>query len=105
MRQVLKKRAKFLEKIAALIAATGYDLIERTIAETELPTVRLEGERMRTINQLKMFAVEVRTGRFLDKRKDKGNPTSNPVPKPDLKCCNVAIGSVVVSHCFFCCCP
>lgn len=39
MRQVLKKRAKFLEKIAALIAATGYDLIERTIAETAIEDV------------------------------------------------------------------
>ncbi|WP_367173265.1 hypothetical protein [uncultured Bartonella sp.] len=64
--------------------------------ETGLSKVGREGERMRTINQLKMFATEVRSGRFLDKPKDKGDPTRNPVPKPDLKFCNIAIGSVAV---------
>ena len=92
----LEKRAEFLEKIAALIAATGDDLIARTMAETGLPKARLEGERMRTINQLKMFATEVRSGRFLDKREDKGDPTRVPLPKPDLKFRNIGIGPVAV---------
>ena len=92
----LEKRAEFLEKIAALIAAADDDLIARTMAETGLPKARLEGERMRTINQLKMFATEVRSGRFLDKHEDKGDPTRSPVAKPDLKFRNIAIGPVAV---------
>lgn len=92
----LEKRAEFLEEIAALIAAADDDLIARTMAETGLPKARLEGERMRTINQLKMFATEVRSGRFLDKHEDKGDLTRSPVAKPDLKFRNIAIGPVAV---------
>src|SRR5579862_7831748 len=46
--------AAFLERIGAEILAAGPALIERTGAETGLPAARLEGERARTIGQLKM---------------------------------------------------
>ena len=92
----LEQRATFLEKIAELIANTSDELIVRTMAETGLPRLRLEGERMRSVNQLKMFADEVRSGRFLDRRDDKGDPSRVPLPKPDLKFRNIGIGPVAV---------
>lgn len=92
----LEKRASFLEKIAELIAATGDDLIARTMAETGLPKARLEGERMRTVNQLKMFAGEVRSGRFIDRRDDPADANRQPAPKPGLILRNIGIGPVAV---------
>ena len=50
----LEVRAKFLETIADRIMDLGPALIERAMQETGLPQVRLEGERGRTCNQLRM---------------------------------------------------
>src|SRR3954469_3472265 len=58
----LEARAKFLEKIADNIAAIGDTLIARAMQESGLPRARLEGERGRTIGQLKLFAQVVREG-------------------------------------------
>src|SRR5262245_52756307 len=52
-------RATFLETIADRIAAIGDSLIERAMRESGLPQARLEGERGRTIGQLRMFAAYV----------------------------------------------
>ena len=60
----LEDRAAFLEKAAANILAIGDPLIERAMAESGLPRARLEGERMRTVNQLRLFAGVVREGAF-----------------------------------------
>lgn len=60
----LESRAAFLEKIAAEIEAIGDELIVRAMSETGLPRGRLEGERNRTTGQLRLFAREVRAGRF-----------------------------------------
>jgi NADP-dependent aldehyde dehydrogenase len=49
-------RAELLDAIARNILDLGAELIERAMAETGLPQARLEGERARTCNQLKMFA-------------------------------------------------
>ncbi len=92
----LEKRAAFLEKIAELIAATGDELIARTMAETGLPKARLEGERMRTVNQLKMFAREVRSAHFIDRRDDPADLNRKPQPKPGLVFRNIGIGPVAV---------
>src|SRR4029450_6855064 len=54
--------AAFLERIAAEIMTLGPALIERTSAETGLPAARLEGERARTVRQLKMCADIIRHG-------------------------------------------
>lgn len=67
-------RAHFLESIAAQIEALGDQLTERAMAETGLPRARIEGERGRTCNQLRMFAGEVRSGRCLDLRIDPALP-------------------------------
>jgi NADP-dependent aldehyde dehydrogenase len=62
----LEERALFLETIAANILNIADALIERASAETGLPRGRLEGERARTVGQLKLFADVVRGGEWLE---------------------------------------
>jgi NADP-dependent aldehyde dehydrogenase len=90
------KVAEFLERIGAEIVAIGAPLIERTSAETGLPTARLEGERARTVGQLKMFADLVRDGTWVDARIDRALPDRKPLPKPDLRRMLIPIGPVAV---------
>ena len=52
----IQERARFLEGIADNIAGIGDELIVRAMKETGLPRPRLEGERARTIGQLRLFA-------------------------------------------------
>ena len=61
-------RADFLDAVAEEILAIGDVLIETAMAESGLPRPRLEGERGRTVGQLKLFAAELRKGEFLDVR-------------------------------------
>jgi NADP-dependent aldehyde dehydrogenase len=90
------KVAEFLERIGAEIVAIGAPLIERTSAETGLPAARLEGERARTVGQLKMFADLVRDGTWVDARIDRALPDRKPLPKPDLRRMLIPIGPVAV---------
>src|SRR4051812_12586020 len=53
-------RAGFLEAIAQHIMELGDALIERASAESGLPRGRIEGERARTVGQLRLFAEVVR---------------------------------------------
>ncbi|MEA3534377.1 aldehyde dehydrogenase (NADP(+)) [Rhizobium sp. CC-YZS058] len=92
----LEARAAFLETIAEEILAVGDALIQRAMAESGLPRGRLEGERGRTVGQLRLFAAEVRAGRFQDLRFDAADPERKPAPKPDLRLRNIAIGPVAV---------
>ena len=92
----LEARAKFLETIADRIVAIGDALIGRAMQETGLPRARLEGERGRTTGQLKLFASVVRDGSFLDLRHDPAMPERKPLPRPELRLRNVAIGPVAV---------
>ena len=89
-------RAAFLERIADKIVGLGDDLIVRAMAESGLPRMRLEGERGRTVGQLKLFAGVVRQGDFLDATIDPAMPDRAPLPRPDLRRVNVAIGPVAV---------
>lgn len=91
----LVQRALFLESIADNILAIGDTLIERAMAESGLPRARLEGERGRTVNQLKLFASVVREGAFLDARLDSALPERSP-PRPDLRFRMIALGPVAV---------
>ncbi|MCU6454059.1 aldehyde dehydrogenase (NADP(+)) [Sphingomonas sp. A2-49] len=92
----LETRAAFLEAIADNIVAIGDDLIVRAMAESGLPRARLEGERGRTVGQLKLFAGVVRQGDFLDATIDPAMPERAPLPRPDLRRINLAIGPVAV---------
>lgn len=89
-------RARFLEAIAARIEMLGDALIVRAMAETALPRARLEGERGRTIGQLRLFAGVLRAGHWHGATIDSALPERVPLPRPDLRRRNIAIGPVVV---------
>lgn len=92
----LAARAAFLEVIAENILDLGDELIARGIAETGLPRARLEGERQRTMDQLRLFAQVVREGSFLEPRLDTPLSSRRPLPRPDLRLRQVAVGPVAV---------
>lgn len=92
----LEERAVFLETVAEEIMAIGDPLIERTMLETGLPRARIEGERGRTCGQLRLFASVVRAGEWLDLRIDPAMPDRQPLPRPDLRLQNIALGPVAV---------
>jgi NADP-dependent aldehyde dehydrogenase len=88
-------RAGFLEAVAVSIEENGDELITTAMAETGLPRPRLENERGRTINQLRLFAEVVRQGDWLDATIDPALPERTP-PRPDLRRMNLALGPVAV---------
>ncbi|MFD1559931.1 aldehyde dehydrogenase (NADP(+)) [Paraburkholderia silviterrae] len=92
----LPVRASFLERIADGIAALGDALTERAHAETGLPKARLEGERARTVGQLRLFAQEVRQGLWLGATLDSALPERKPLPRADLRLQKIAVGPVAV---------
>ncbi len=91
-----ERRAAFLEKIAEEILALGDDLIVRAMQESGLPRPRLEGERGRTVNQLRNFAALVRAGRWHGAVIDSALPDRKPAPRPDLRQRRIALGPVAV---------
>src|SRR5476651_1973466 len=92
----LETRAKFLETIAQNILDIGDVLIERCVAESGLPRGRIEGERGRTVGQLRMFAAVVCEGDFLGVRIDPAQPERKPLPRVDLRLRYVPVGPVAV---------
>jgi 2,5-dioxopentanoate dehydrogenase len=91
----LEERASFLEAIADNIVGIGDALIVRAMTETGLPRQRLEGERQRTVNQLRFFAAVVRRGSWLTLRVDTAQPERTP-PRPDLRMRKIPLGPVAV---------
>jgi 2,5-dioxopentanoate dehydrogenase len=89
-------RARFLESIAHNILELGDQLIERAMSESGLPKTRLEGERGRTVGQLKLFAEVLREGSWQDARIDPALPDRQPLPRVDLRLRMVALGPVAV---------
>ncbi|SAL55194.1 aldehyde dehydrogenase (NADP(+)) [Caballeronia humi] len=92
----LAVRAEFLERIADGIAGLGDALIQRAQEESGLPKARLEGERGRTMSQLKLFAQVVRAGQWLAATLDSPLPERKPLPRSDLRMQKIAIGPVAV---------
>jgi len=90
-----EQRAVFLETIAAQIVELGDTLVERAVAETGLPRARIEGERGRTVGQLKLFATLLREGSWNDVRIDQALPDRAP-PRPDLRLRMIGLGPVAV---------
>jgi NADP-dependent aldehyde dehydrogenase len=89
-------RAAFLEAVAEAIGAIGDELITTAMAESGLPRARLEGERGRTMGQLRLFAQVVRQGDWLEATIDPALPERAPLPRADLRRMNVALGPVAV---------
>ena len=91
-----EERAVFLNAIADEIDARGDAITEIGTQETGLPAARLQGERGRTVGQLRLFASHIRDGAYLDKRHDGALPDRAPLPRPDLKMVQRPIGPVAV---------
>ncbi len=89
-------RANFLNTIARQIEALGDELIPRAMAETGLPKARLEGERARTCNQLRLFAATITSGEQNRVRIDPRQPERTPLPRADLRQRRIALGPVAV---------
>ncbi|SON58448.1 NADP-dependent fatty aldehyde dehydrogenase (plasmid) [Hartmannibacter diazotrophicus] len=89
-------RAAFLDQIGVNIAALGELLIERCMSETGLPRPRIEGERARTIGQLRHFADALRDGPHIGERHTPADPERKPLPRPDLRLRHLPLGPVAV---------
>lgn len=92
----LSARAVFLNTIADEIEARGDAITRIAGVETALPAARLEMERGRTVNQLRFFASWIEEGTWLGARIDQADPERAPLPKPDIRVVNQALGPVAV---------
>lgn len=89
-------RAKFLNTIADEVEKRAEKITEIGSNETGLPTARLQGERGRTIGQLRLFASHILAGNYQDKRFDEALPDRAPLPRADLRMMQRPIGPVAV---------
>ena len=92
----LSERAAFLQLMADKIDALGDTLTQRAMLESGLPEARLNGERGRTVGQLRLFAEEVENGAWQGLRIDHAQPDRAPLPKPDLRMRKIPVGPVAV---------
>lgn len=90
------QRAAFLEEVASQIDARGAEITAMGMKETGLPEARLNGERGRTVAQLRMFADHIKSGAHLDHRHDAALPDRAPMPRPDLHLFQRPLGPVAV---------
>jgi alpha-ketoglutaric semialdehyde dehydrogenase len=90
------KKAEFLNAIADEILALGDALIHTYSSESGLPEGRAQGERGRTIGQLKAFAQLLIEGSWVEASIDTAQPERQPLPKSDLRKMLIPIGPVVV---------
>lgn len=88
-------RAAFLNAIADEIESRADAITAIGTAETGLPDARLNGERGRTVGQLRLFAEHILNGDYLDIRHDPALPDRTP-PRPELKMIQRPIGPVAV---------
>ena len=89
-------RAAFLEAIADEIDVRGDQITDIGTSETGLPVARLQGERGRTVGQLRIFADHIRDGAYLDRRIDAALPERAPLARPELRMIQRPIGPVAV---------
>lgn len=89
-------RAGFLRTIAEELVGLGDAWLDRAGIETGLPRGRLESERSRTANQMRMFADLVEEGSWVDARIDHALPDRQPLPRPDIRRMLHPLGPVAV---------
>ncbi|PWL32962.1 MAG: aldehyde dehydrogenase (NADP(+)) [Fluviicola sp. XM-24bin1] len=89
-------RAKFLNAIADEIEALGDDLVQMYCAESGLPEGRANGERNRTVFQLRSFAEMLQSDDWKQVSIDTAIPDRTPAPKPDLRRSVLPLGPVAV---------
>src|SRR5688572_874226 len=91
----LKQRAHFMRTIAKELEATGDELIQTAMSETNLAEARLRSEKARTVFQLNSYADACEKGDWIEARIDTAVASRNP-PKPDIRKMLVPLGPVVV---------
>ncbi|MNF49136.1 Alpha-ketoglutaric semialdehyde dehydrogenase [compost metagenome] len=91
-----ERRAAFLDAIAEELDALGEPFVATVCRETALPPPRILGERGRTSSQLRLFAQVLRRGDFHGARIDRALPQRQPLPRPDLRQCQLGVGPVAV---------
>jgi NADP-dependent aldehyde dehydrogenase len=89
-------KISFLNLIADNIDAQRTQLSATASKETSLPVDRLETEITRTVNQVRMFAALLKDNSWVRAIKDNADPGRKPIPKPDLRLMQQAIGPVAV---------
>ncbi len=91
-----QQRADFLAQIAAEIEGLGDELIHAAMRETNLPEARFLGERGRTCGQLRAFSQLLLEGSWVNAVIETAQPDRAPLPKPDMRKVDLAMGPVVV---------
>jgi alpha-ketoglutaric semialdehyde dehydrogenase len=91
-----KTKAAFLRSISEEILAIGDTLIECAMAESGLPSARLQGERGRTTGQLNMYANLLEEGSWVEAVIDTAIPDRTPLPRIDIRKMMVPLGPAVV---------
>jgi len=89
------QRAEFLNQIAEQILLLGDELLTVTQQESGLPLVRLQGERGRTVNQLKAFANNLLNPIESDIT-EAGDAQRQPLPKPATRLTHIPLGPAAV---------
>ncbi|MCJ8209192.1 aldehyde dehydrogenase (NADP(+)) [Mucilaginibacter sp. RS28] len=90
------EKALFLEAIASELEKAGPQIVEMACLETALPTARIEGELLRTVNQARLFAKLVRDGNWVEAKIDTGDPDRKPAPRPDIRSMQRPVGPIAV---------
>ncbi|WAC00033.1 aldehyde dehydrogenase (NADP(+)) [Pseudomonas putida] len=91
-----ERRAQFLDAIADQLDALDDTFVATVCRETALPAARIQGERGRTSNQMRLFAKVLRRGDYLGARIDRAQPQRQPLPRPDLRQYRTGLGPVAV---------
>ncbi len=91
-----KRKAEFLRAIAEEIEALGDTLLRIYSQESGLPEGRAQGERGRTLGQLRAFASLLEEGSWVEASIDLAQPDRQPIPKVDLRKMLFPIGPVAV---------
>ncbi|WP_271406197.1 aldehyde dehydrogenase (NADP(+)) [Tenacibaculum soleae] len=91
-----KQRAAFLNAIADEILALDTKLTDMYMSESGLPEGRAQGERGRTVGQLRAFADLILKDEWRSVTIDEAIPTRQPLPKSDIRKTSIPLGPVVV---------
>jgi len=91
-----EQRARFLTAIADEIDGLDENFLQQVHLETALPLPRLQGEKARTSAQLRLFAQLLARGDTENVRIDTSLPERRPLPRPDLRQYQLALGPVAV---------
>ena len=89
-------RANFLNTVADELELRAEPITAIAMQETGLPEARLQGERDRTVGQLRLFANLIQDDIYLDKRQQQALPDRAPAPGPEHKLIQRPIGPVAV---------